>query len=97
MVKNLPAMWETRVKKMLWNRAWQPPPAFLPGEPYGQSNQVGYSPWGHKTSDTTGHLSTHSTGHLCDAAGSQDTEDLIVLSASLIPCKYPKVTPGMSL
>ena len=58
---------------------------------------MGYSPWGHKASDTTGHLSTHSTGHLCDVAGSQDTEDFIVLSASLIPRKHPKVTPGMSL
>ena len=26
---------------------------FLPGEYYGQRNLVGYSPWGHKESDTT--------------------------------------------
>ena len=26
----------------------------LPGEYHGQSSLVGYSPWGHKESDTTG-------------------------------------------
>ena len=25
----------------------------LPGEPHGQRSLVGYSPWGHKESDTT--------------------------------------------
>ena len=28
-------------------------PVFLPGEFDGQRNLVGYSPWGHKESDTT--------------------------------------------
>ena len=32
MVKNLPAMWETWVRKIPWRRAWQPTPVFLPGE-----------------------------------------------------------------
>jgi len=35
-VKNSPAIWETwvrsRVGKILWRRAWQPTPVFLPGE-----------------------------------------------------------------
>ena len=26
---------------------------FLPGESHGQRNLLGYSPWGHKESDTT--------------------------------------------
>ena len=29
-------------------RAWQPTPAFLPGESHGQRSLVGYSPWGCK-------------------------------------------------
>ena len=33
--------------------AWQPTPAFLPGESYVQRSLVGYSPQGHKESDTT--------------------------------------------
>ena len=37
---------------------WQPTPVFLPGKPYGQRGLVGYSPWGHKESDTTEWLST---------------------------------------
>ena len=36
-----------------WRRKWQPIPIFLPGEFYGQRSLVGYSPWGHKESDTT--------------------------------------------
>ena len=32
MVKNPPAVWETWVGKVLWRRAWQPTPVFLPGE-----------------------------------------------------------------
>ena len=36
-----------------WRREWQPTPVFLPGESHGQKSLVGYSPWGHKESDTT--------------------------------------------
>ena len=32
---------------------WQRNPIFLPGEFHGQRSLVGYSPWGHKESDTT--------------------------------------------
>ena len=35
---------------------WQPTPVFLPGEPHRQRNLAGYSPWGHKESDTTEQL-----------------------------------------
>ena len=35
---------------------WQPTPVFLPGELYRQRSLVGYSPWGHKESDTTERL-----------------------------------------
>ena len=41
------------VGKIPWRRAWQPTPVFLPEESPGQRNLVGYSPWGHKESDTT--------------------------------------------
>ena len=42
-----------RSEKIPWRREWQPTPVFLPGESYGQRRLVGYSPWGHKESDTT--------------------------------------------
>ena len=32
---------------------------FLPGKSHGQRSLVGYSPWGHKESETTERLSTH--------------------------------------
>ena len=37
-----------------WRRAWQPTPAFLPGESQGQKSLAGYGPQGRKESDTTG-------------------------------------------
>ena len=39
-----------------WRREWQPTPVFLPGESHWQRGLVGYSPWGHKESDTTEQL-----------------------------------------
>ena len=31
----------------------QPTAVFMPGKSHGQESLVGYSPWGHKESDTT--------------------------------------------
>ena len=45
--------------KILWRRAWQPTPAFLPGESRGQRSLVGYSPWDHNESDTTEQLTLY--------------------------------------
>ena len=39
-----------------WRRKWQPTPVFLLGKSHGQRSLVGYSPWGHKESDTTERL-----------------------------------------
>ena len=52
------AMRETwlQIGKILWRRAWQPTPVFLPGEPHEQRSLVGYSPWGRKESDMTERL-----------------------------------------
>ena len=47
------------VRKMPWRRKWQPTTVFLPGKSHGQRSLAGYSPWGHKESDTTEWLSTH--------------------------------------
>ena len=47
------------VGKILWRRAWQPFPVFLPGELPWQRSLAGYSPWGHKELDKTELLSTH--------------------------------------
>ena len=50
LVKNLPAMQETLVRFLGWERLSTP--AFWPGEIYGL-----YSPWSHEESDTTEQLS----------------------------------------
>ena len=59
-VKNPPAsvghardMCSIPVGKILWRRKWRPTPVFLSGKFHGQRSLVGYSPWGHKESDTT--------------------------------------------
>ena len=44
------------VRKSPWNRKWQPTPVFLLRKFHGQRSLVGYSPWGRKESDTTGHI-----------------------------------------
>ena len=60
MEKNPPAMQETwvwsLVRKIPWRRKRLPAPVFLPGEFRRQRNLAGYSPWGHKESDTTERL-----------------------------------------
>jgi len=38
---------------ILWRRAWQPTPVFLPGESHGQRSLEGYSPQGRNESDMT--------------------------------------------
>ena len=49
LVKNLPAVQETRVQfrvgKIPWKRKWQPTPVCLPGESHGQRSLEGYGPW----------------------------------------------------
>ena len=50
------------VRKIPWKRKSQPIPVFLPREFHGQRSLAGYSPWGHKESDTT-EATKHSTEH----------------------------------
>ena len=49
-VRNVFSPWVGRIH---CRRTWQPTPVFLPGEVHGQRSLVGYSPRGHKESDTT--------------------------------------------
>ena len=60
MIRNLPAIWETRVqslvRKIPWRREWLSSPVFLPGESHGQRSLVGYSPRGRKQLDMTERL-----------------------------------------
>ena len=46
----------TNLDSILWRRQWHPTPILLPGKSHGQRSLVGYSPWGHKESDTTEQL-----------------------------------------
>ena len=59
MVKHLPTMLETQVRSLGWEDPLekdQPTPVLLPGKSHGWRSVVGYSPWGHKESDTTEQL-----------------------------------------
>ena len=61
-------------------------PAFFPGESYGQRSLVGYSPWGHKDSDTTEWLGTGTWGkggrrdEVEGQAGLSTSAELLVIS-----------------
>ena len=53
------------VGKIPWRREWLPTLVFVPGELHGQRSLVGYSPWGHKESDTAEWLThCHNTPHI---------------------------------
>ena len=52
-------------------------------KPHGQRNLAGYSPWGHKESDTSERLSTHGT-----KGGRGLRESRSVVSDSLRPMDY---------
>ena len=41
------------VRKIPWERKWEPTLVFLPGESHGQKNLADYGLWGHKESDMT--------------------------------------------
>ena len=69
LIKNPPAIWETRVQsrvgKIPWRRGTLPTPVFWPGEVHGL-----YSPWDRKESDRTERLSLHITlSGLCSCLG----------------------------
>ena len=60
LVKNLPAVQETRVRSLGWKDPLEKEvlstPVFLPGECHGQRSLTGYSPQGGKESDMTERL-----------------------------------------
>ena len=47
------------VEKIVWRRAWQPTPVFLPRESHGQRGLADYSPQGGKESEQLKWLSMH--------------------------------------
>ena len=59
-VKNLPVMQETRVQSLgqkdPLEKAMAIPSSILAWKSHGQRSLAGYSPWGHKESDTTERL-----------------------------------------
>ena len=56
-VKNLLAVWETRVRSLGWEdpleKGKATHPVFLPEKSRGQRKLAGHSPWSGKESDTT--------------------------------------------
>ena len=47
---------DSGVGKISWRRKWQSTSALLPLKSHGWRSLTGYSPWGHKESDTNGRL-----------------------------------------
>ena len=59
------------IGRIPWRRKWQPTPVFLPGEAHGQERLAGYSPRGHKESDTAKRLTHRSLLKVCDVPGTR--------------------------
>ena len=62
-VKNMSEVQEIWVQSLDWEdpleKQMATTPVFLPGKSHGQSNLVGYSPWGCKESDTIERLTSN--------------------------------------
>ena len=71
------------VGKIPWRRVQQPTPVFLPGESHGQRSLMGYSPWGHKESDTA--EATQHTHTECVVKTSNQEVQKSGLGSSLCP------------
>ena len=52
------------VRKIPWSRERQSVPIFLHGKFHGEKSLGGYSPWGHKESDTTEHAHITERAHI---------------------------------
>ena len=63
-------MFNPWVRKILWRRAWQPTPVFLPGESHGQRSLAGHSSWACKNETQLEWLSTHIYLHSILSIGS---------------------------
>ena len=59
------------VGKIPWRRNCQPTPVFLPRKFHGQRSLMGYSPRGHKESDTTEHTRARTHTHTHTVPSSQ--------------------------
>ena len=57
----------------------KPSPVFLPGKSQGQRRLAGYSPWGHKESDTTEHT-THQISLIQTTGGCVSIRERTMLS-----------------
>ena len=65
--------WEDTLEKAMAMHS-----GILPGEAHGQMSLAGYSPWGHKESDTTEQLTL---SHLCFSYITNTSESQITVSA----------------
>ena len=79
MVKRLPTMQDTQVQSLgqevLLEKEMATHLVFLPGKSHGWRSLVGYSPWGHKESDTTEWLHFSFMSCTGEGIGQDDLED----------------------
>ena len=76
--------------KIPWRRAWQPTPAFLPGEPHGQRSLVGCSPQGCKEPDSSEQLTHTHPGCWCKSRQVEPEEQT---DTQKLPPTRDKVAP----
>ena len=75
------------VGKILWRRAWQPTPIFLPGESLWTKGLAGYSSWGSQRAGLNW-VTRHSTAHVTAVPPTQPGN---------VPLDSPEMIPGAVL
>ena len=80
-----------------WRRKWQSTPVFLPGESHGRRRLVGYSPQGHKESDTTERLHFTSLHYSCPLLPVEFNGQRSLAGYSPWDCKESNTTEWLTL
>ena len=75
---------------------WLPTPVFLPGESHGQRSLVGYSPWGHKESDTAEPLTALQRQEVRGAVQGSDRDPSLCVGTTCF-CRCVGFTPHTGL
>ena len=86
-------MFSSWVGKIPWRRKQQPTPVFLAGKSHGQRSLEGYSPRGHKESDTTEQLHFLSFDIILQASRSNETSLVAQVVKHLPTMRETQVRP----
>ena len=83
------------VRKISWNRKWQPTTVFLPGRFRGQRGLMGHSPWGGKESDMTEHVGVCKESDMTEHVGAHARAHTHTHTHTFYPPNPPPTSPPL--